>query len=102
MLERTGSVERDRARRATRSRRNHTRVPTAYDLLPAQAMKCINALALVATVGLSGCVLYSHPAHGRAVAREAPPREECRPSQHWEDGHCVHNGRGRGARKHDD
>jgi hypothetical protein len=58
------------------------------------------ALALVAST-LGGCVLYSHPAHERTVVRGQPVRE-CRPSQHWEDGHCVHNGRGRGARKHDD
>jgi hypothetical protein len=58
-------------------------------------------LALVTSALSGGCVLYSHPAHGRTAAREAPARE-CRPSQHWENGHCVHNGRGHGARKHDD
>ena len=59
-------------------------------------------LALVAST-LGGCVLYSRPAHERTVVRGEPVRQrECRPSQHWEDGHCVHNGRGHGARKHDD
>ena len=57
--------------------------------------------AAVLSMALSGCIVHTNRPHGRAVAREAP-REGCRPSQHWEDGHCVHNGKGRGARKHDD
>ena len=57
-------------------------------------------IAFVATA-LSGCIVHTNPGH--TVVRNGPPaREGCRPSQHWEDGHCVHNGKGRGARKHDD
>jgi hypothetical protein len=68
-------------------------------------MRTLRASLLLPILGLAlgGCVVHSYPSRGRAVAREAPPpQRECRPSQHWEDGHCVHNGKGRGARKHDD
>jgi len=55
------------------------------------------ALSLTAT---SGCVFVTKkPKHGHS---EQHVDRRCKPSQHWENGHCVHNGRGKGARKHDD
>ena len=60
----------------------------------------LSALALMMLVGSSGCFVYSHPAHGRSARSSSRP--ECHPSQHWDGSHCVHNGKGHGARKHDD
>ena len=54
-------------------------------------------LALSLTT-LGGCIFVSKKPHGH---REQAVRHDCKPSQHWEDGHCVHNGKGKGARKHD-
>jgi hypothetical protein len=56
-----------------------------------------------AGLSLSGCVVASRPAHHhhrteKVVVREAP---SCRPSHHWDGEKCRHNGKGKGARKHD-
>ena len=57
--------------------------------------RILAGLFLASTLG--GCVIVEKkPGHARREHRS------CKPSQHWEDGRCVHNGRGKGARKHDD
>lgn len=61
----------------------------------------LGLLVVVTTTSLGGCIFVSKkPAHREH--REQASERRCKPSQHWEDGHCVHNGRGKGARKHDD
>jgi hypothetical protein len=62
----------------------------------------ISILGVFAAMGLSGCLLYTSPGHSQTAASRGAPGGQCHPSQHWENGHCVHNGQGRGARKHDD
>ena len=57
-------------------------------------------LAAFLTTSLGGCLFVSKkPAH--SSRSQASKSKSCKPSQHWEDGHCVHNGKGKGARKHD-
>ena len=56
-------------------------------------------LAILCTSVTTGCLVQTRPQ--RTVVRE---RRSCPPAYHWEDGDCVHNGRGhgRGHDKHKD
>lgn len=60
-------------------------------------MKRITALLIAATL-LGGCFVTTHDHRPRGASKKG---DRCRPSHHWENGHCVHNGKGKGARKHD-
>ncbi|MCA9673585.1 MAG: hypothetical protein H6708_00485 [Kofleriaceae bacterium] len=54
-------------------------------------------LTFTVAVPLGGCIVHTGPRHGHGHAHRA-----CKPSQHWDGHQCRHNGKGRGARKHDD
>ncbi len=60
---------------------------------PAMLRICLLAIALA----LAGCVVHAQPRHHSSRAS----RVKCKPSHHWNGRYCEHNGRGRGARKHD-
>ena len=53
---------------------------------------------IFATLLLGGCVLHTHGHSHSYASRRA---KKCAPSHHWNGSYCEHNGRGRGARKHD-
>lgn len=54
---------------------------------------------LVVLAFASGCVFVSkEPKH----SHESHSHKKCKKHQHWDDGRCVHKGKGKGARKHDD
>ena len=56
-------------------------------------------IAVVASM-LAGCLVTTGgPRQGRRYSERTPA---CHPSQHWDGQQCRHNGRGHGARKHDD
>jgi hypothetical protein len=55
------------------------------------------ALALVSP--LTGCFVHTGPGHGHSS--KAKKTKTCKPSQHWDGHQCRHNGKGKGARKHD-
>ena len=58
------------------------------------------ALAAVLASTLAGCLVRTVEPGQRVRYVDRPP--SCRPSQHWDGERCRHNGRGHGARKHDD
>ena len=57
------------------------------------------ALAAVLASTLAGCLVRTGGPRERVRYVEQP---SCHPSQHWDGERCRHNGRGHGARKHDD
>ncbi len=55
-------------------------------------------LAGFLATSLGGCFFVSKKQnHGHSSAKKGG----CKPSQHMENGRCIHNGKGKGARKHD-
>jgi hypothetical protein len=66
-----------------------------------RGMKKLSALLL--TLGFvassTGCIIATGPRHKHRSSGVAS--RECKPSQHWDGEKCRHNGKGRGARKHD-
>lgn len=64
-------------------------------------MKTLILILSAAALSLTGCIVvhdHAHPARGRAGLSRAP---QCHPSEYWDGEHCIHKGRGQGARKHD-
>jgi hypothetical protein len=97
----TGSTSADRLhvlrRICVRSRARRRGI----DLAMNRGMKKLSALLLTLgfAVSSTGCIVATGPSHGRRSSGVAS--RECKPSQHWDGERCVHNGKGRGARKHD-
>jgi hypothetical protein len=63
------------------------------------------ALPLVALFTLGGCVILKTPhTSSKSSTKKSglSSRPECKPSQYWDGERCVHKGKGKGARKHDD
>lgn len=57
-------------------------------------MKHFAMLALLSTILSTGCIIRTR-SHPRSSSRVA----SCPPAHHWENGACVHNGRGHGNGK---
>ncbi|MBL9019811.1 MAG: hypothetical protein JNL83_36845 [Myxococcales bacterium] len=55
-------------------------------------MKHLSLLALITTVLSTGCIIRTRNHHHH----RGSARASCPPAHHWENGACVHNGRGRG------
>jgi hypothetical protein len=66
-------------------------------LLPSAAMKALTSMliAVIVSSSLAGCLVrtrtHSHQSQSRV--------RSCPPAHHWENGACVHNGRGHGKRR---
>jgi hypothetical protein len=66
--------------------------------------KLVSFAVLVLLAGsLSACVVRTdpRPVGSRRAALNAGARPQCKPSHHWDGQMCRHNGKGKGARKHD-
>jgi len=51
------------------------------------------------TTSLGGCIFVEKKPG--PVKRDKRDAHGCKPSQHWDGDTCRHNGKGKGARKHD-
>ncbi len=63
-------------------------------------------LPVLALFTLGGCVILKTPPRTSSSKSSqksgSSSRPECKPSQHWDGERCVHKGKGKGSRKHDD
>ena len=62
-------------------------------------------LPVLALFTLGGCVILRGGGGGASKSSQKSglsSRPECKPSQYWDGERCVHKGKGKGARKHDD
>lgn len=60
---------------------------------------------VLALFTLGGCVILKTPPSKSSKSSQKSglsSRPECKPSQYWDGERCVHKGKGKGARKHDD
>jgi hypothetical protein len=68
----------------------------------------LSRLVLICSLAgaLSGCaVALPFPGRSTTGTRTSAltdSKPKCKPSQHWDGEKCRHNGKGEGARKHDD
>ena len=97
----TGSASADRLRSAGGTRPESRARRGGIDLAMNRGMKKLSALLLTLgfAVSSTGCIVATGPSHRHRSSGVAS--RECKPSQHWDGERCVHNGKGRGARKHD-
>ena len=66
-------------------------------LLPSAPMKALTSILIAALVStsLAGCIVRT-----RTHTHSQPSRvRSCPPAHHWENGACVHNGRGHGKHR---